>query len=1037
MSVVALDILVCAPRDSLDTLARAVAGAQGADRLAPVTVVVPTNVVGVMTRRALGQESGILGVDMVTLNRLAELLAGPRLAHQQRQPVSTPLLELTVRQVLSEAPGSYAAVAHHPATVVALRELHEELRLAGPDGADRLATTTRGREAARVSRAVSRILQRRWYDEADLFEEAAQRLDDSTVDGLDRVILHLPSPFSTLGATFVRRLAERRAVSVVVAFTGHADADREQHRLLDQLDVSAPVLPSAPHAVPLRVMSTTDADDEVRIAVRTVVDAARGALTGTPVPLERIAVLWPTQRPYARLVEHHLTGDGIAWNGSGGIELVERIAPRLLLDLLDVDHHGLQRRTLFELLADLPVRDAAGRPLPTAEWERVSRRAGVSGDDDWIPRLAALAQHERWGTAASSLRDFIVALRRSLGHPAATRSWHEWRDWCEEQLTTWLGSRILAQLSDPEYAAWEALMRALERLTALDDVAEPVTRSAFRTVLENELADANIRNGRIGTGVTIGSLASAAGLVIDVAIIVGAAEGLMPPSPRSDPLLSGADRTRAGLDRPDVRANRLHHAFVATLASAHTVVTLPRGDLRTTTANQPSRWLDADAHTMLHPVDSAHAGLRALGFAPGERERRLRDRLRHTASGSTLAADHALVADDPVARRGLMLSDARRSDRLSAYDGDLTEVGVPTLASVADSGPSTTQPVSATQIQLWASCPHAYFVRYLLGVGPIDEPDRQISISALDRGLIQHAVLDALHHDVIDGRLPQPTTTGWTDEHRAALLHHFDEACATAELTGRTGRAATWASHRRMMRRDLLGWFAHDSDLIRSTGATILASEHVFPGAEPGAPTVELGLAGARRLAIKGSVDRLDRRRDGTLVVTDHKTGKADAYRRLSANDPTLDGTVFQLPAYATAARAFAPSGPSGRPEPAQRVRAEYSMFERGNYARFGIDFDDDVWARVDDRLGSIVDGIEAGWFPQLPARPGFSFYTECMFCDPDELGTTDVWERWSAKRVDDRIARWFGDEIDDDDDIDGHRSPSGRTTRDGEVLDA
>ena len=160
-------------------------------------------------------------------------------------------------------------------------------------------------------------------------------------------------------------------------------------------------------------MSTTDADEEVREATRLVVDAAR---SGTP--FERIAVLWPAQRPYARLVEHHLTAADIPWNGRPGTTLAERLAPRLLLDLLDVDRRGLRRRSLFDMLADLPLRDGDGEYLPTASWERVSREAGVARDDDWDRRLGSLGTSERWGASAESLRAFVAELRRQLGHPA-------------------------------------------------------------------------------------------------------------------------------------------------------------------------------------------------------------------------------------------------------------------------------------------------------------------------------------------------------------------------------------------------------------------------------------------------------------------------------------------------------------------------------------------------------------------------------------------------------------------------------------------
>src|SRR5829696_1807061 len=57
--------------ERLDVLVRE---AQASDRLAPVTVVVPTNYVGVATRRALASRGGIAAVTFLTVYRLAELL---------------------------------------------------------------------------------------------------------------------------------------------------------------------------------------------------------------------------------------------------------------------------------------------------------------------------------------------------------------------------------------------------------------------------------------------------------------------------------------------------------------------------------------------------------------------------------------------------------------------------------------------------------------------------------------------------------------------------------------------------------------------------------------------------------------------------------------------------------------------------------------------------------------------------------------------------------------------------------------------------
>ena len=116
--------------------------------------------------------------------------------------------------------------------------------------------------------------------------------------------------------------------------------------------------------------------------------------------------------------------------------------------------------------------------------------------------------------------------------------------------------------------AYEALTAALDRLGHLDPVSEPVTRHRFRTTLEAELDAVPPRQGRVGQGVTAAPLAGAVGLDVDVAIVLGAAEGVLPPRPTSDPLLSDADRTLAGLPTADARSIRLHRVLLSAIATS-------------------------------------------------------------------------------------------------------------------------------------------------------------------------------------------------------------------------------------------------------------------------------------------------------------------------------------------------------------------------------------------------------------------------------------------------------------------------------------
>jgi hypothetical protein len=986
------------PEAALDALSREIREAKGGDLLAPVTVIVPTNACGVMARRWLGRRGGVVGIDMVTLNRLAELIAGPALAAADRSPISAPVVDLAIASILAERPGSFAAVADHPSTIVALRGLHTELRLAGDEAVAALsASSRRGAEAVRVSNAVVERLRHDWYDEADLYVGATGSVGDGSTRGLRRVVVYLPQDLTGRPLAFLRALGSQIEVRILVESNGDA--------LLDEFgtadDLGATGAPAETRscrrrteAAPARIVSTTDADDEARIAVRSVVDAARA---GTP--LERIAVLWPAHEPYARLIEHHLDAADIRWNGRPGTGLSERLVCRLLLDLLDLDQRGLRRRDLFALLADVPARDADGRYLPSAAWERLSREAGVARDADWVPRLAALSDSERWGDDAAALSEFVADLRGALGHRYSTRRWWDWAEWCDAQLEGWIGRHTLERLAEPEYRAWESLTAALDRLRHLDPVGDPVTRHRFRSTLAAELDTMLPRQGRIGDGVTIGPLEGAVGLDIDVAVIVGAAEGILPPVPRSDPLVSDADRRSAGLAGSDERSLRLHRRLLAVLATADTTITVPRGDLRSTSTRLPSRWIAPFIETVpVLTVESHTAGLVGTTFPSSSTEYRLRTRYGHVLAGGAVA-EASGAADDAALQRGLRLLDGRRSDLLTEYDGNLSSVDVPRLDRA----------VSASRLELWTACPHAYFVRYLLGVRPIDEPDSEITITALERGSLHHDALDLFHRAVIAGDLPQPTSTGWSDVHRCALSRLLAEVCDRSERRGRTGRPAYWADERRRMEADLLEWLEHDGEQAAERGSSVIATEYRFSGDDD----VHLALPSGRSLAITGAVDRIDRAADGMLIVTDHKTG-ANKYSNLGPDDPTLGGTAFQLPGYAAAARVLTGEADA-------RVLAEYSLLAKGHYEREGYELTGDVWDRVGAAFDHVIDGIEAGYFPNRPSKPGFRMFVECEYCEPDHLGPGDRWGEWNRKRHDPTIARWFAP-----DDLIGTRTETG-----------
>ena len=135
-----------------------------------------------------------------------------------------------------------------------------------------------------------------------------------------------------------------------------------------------------------RIVTVSDCDEEVRAAVRAVVDAARA---GTP--LDRIAILHASPEPYARLAHEQLTAAGIPLNGAAVMPLTARVAGRTLLQLFELPERGFRREDVFAWLAGARLRRDGGA-IPVTAWERLSRDAGVvGGRRDWDLRLATLA----------------------------------------------------------------------------------------------------------------------------------------------------------------------------------------------------------------------------------------------------------------------------------------------------------------------------------------------------------------------------------------------------------------------------------------------------------------------------------------------------------------------------------------------------------------------------------------------------------------------------------------------------------------------
>ncbi len=375
--------------DSARALRDAVAEAKGGEPLAPVTVVVPSNHVGVATRRLLS--SGSLGP-------VAGAGRGAGGGHASSPPTGWPSCSAPPPSPGRAGgrcprrcwpppcgpswPPTPGCSRRWPSTPPPSRPSSPPTGSCAtsprPPSTPSPAASDRAAEVVRLHRAARARLEPRWSDEEDLLAAAAALAGSPAAAALGALVVHLPQRLSPAQRPAARRAGRARP----------HHRDRRRSRACRRPTPRSPTrcavsgsTPTAPSrsAIPRRsstdrtvVLTASDADEEVRAAVRAVVDAVRA---GTR--LDRIAVLHASPEPYARLAHEQLHAAGIATNGAAVVPLAARVAGRTLLDLLALPAGGYRRQDVFAWLSSAPILHA-GRLAPTTGWERLSPR-GLGG----------------------------------------------------------------------------------------------------------------------------------------------------------------------------------------------------------------------------------------------------------------------------------------------------------------------------------------------------------------------------------------------------------------------------------------------------------------------------------------------------------------------------------------------------------------------------------------------------------------------------------------------------------------------------------
>lgn len=1028
---------------ALDALARVVGELKGDDPLAPVTVVVPSAVAGLHARRALARRSGgLAAVTFLPLVRLAELVGAPRLAEQGLRPVTVPLVAAASSQALRQRGGRWAASAGHPATERALVATLADLRSA-PAGARAALRGLDGPPSAvaAIADEVDSLLTGT-YDEVALFGAATQAVEAAAdLDFVGPVVVWLPRPSLTPPAVaFVAALAQRVPAHALVGLTGEGDADATTLALAARLGTALTGGSGSP-PVAAAIISAPDADEEVRAAVQRIV-----AHLEAGGRLDRTAILYTSEEPYALLLQQTMQAAGLPFAAPSRRRLRDTILARTVLALLALPESDFRRDDVIALLSTAPVLRGDENPVRVAEWDRLSRRAGVvRGIEQWRDRctrarddvLDRLAEENRGEAQPSYVRrlereaesfgeliEFMAELETRLGAEVPT-TWTGLVGWVRELVKRYLGGEHRrADWPDDEIEAALQVDRVLDTLAGLDALAGvTATVADLHRALLSELDRPSGRVGRFGVGVALGPLDLATGLDLELVVVVGLAEGTWPHRPGDDPLVPQRVRdTIVGYPARGVSVAEQHRRLLAAIAAgAEVVLSYPRGDLRNGRAKLPSRWL-LDTAAALHGgpvrtgdlvditsewIDVVPSFAASLGS--GRPPAGLTDR--DLAELVTLAADGvepidtALVAAVPALALGFATIAERRRSGFTRFDGN--------AAGVFDARFIEERVLSPTSVESYAACPFRYLLSSVLRVGELEKPEETHDISPRDRGSLVHEVLERFVDEVLARPLdeqPGPDDA-WTDPDHQRLHEIAADVFDRYQSQGLTGRALLWRRAQRQILADL-SYALHVDDRYRRAFRA-RPSRVELPFGSDGAPPVVVEVGG-RTLRFRGRADRVDRTESGGVIVIDYKTGSARDFKALDHGDPVQRGTKLQLPLYGLAARADAAlvhGGTVGEAVAGEGTAAVRSVYQfpssNGGFGEHGYDLDEARLERFREVVGTLADGISAGHFPPRPG-PWDSFrntFSNCVYCDFDRLCPAERDEQWRAASQEPELA--------------------------------
>jgi hypothetical protein len=539
-----------------DALARDIADAKNADPLAPVVVLVGSNMLGTYLARMLARRGAShVGIRFLTLAGLAKELAASA-AHS----LTTEEEETAARKVLDglDADDYFGPIKDRPGFTGAFLATCRDVTSAGlaPGAEIKKAlknfiggSKKKVREFFRMYEEYYRLCKEHFSaPESTLREAARSAAKFAGVFGADTLHAYGFYDLNAMQKRLIDAVAAHASLKIYFPFNdtttydyarplyeyfkqlgareekaaGGEEAGSDLAFLKNRLFNADPSGGEPPGDGTVALIDAPDEATELREVAREMLRLAREE----NVAFYEMAVLLRSEDVYGPLLAETLRFAGIPFYYQGGVSLMHTQCGRAVEDLLNLTGGGFSRAEVADFIATAPIDfkrttkglDEYARP---DGWERISRAAGVTGGvDDWLECVAAYREPEinhgdipREGInyehgeekirVIQTFEYFLTQFFRRFDNLDKKQTWLALTGWLEEFIAEFF-------LESDER---EKVLEIVRGFAGLDKLGGPPGFDGFRTAVLGALETGRVRYGEFERdGVTISTIMPARGI---------------------------------------------------------------------------------------------------------------------------------------------------------------------------------------------------------------------------------------------------------------------------------------------------------------------------------------------------------------------------------------------------------------------------------------------------------------------------------------------------------------------------------------------